>query len=113
MLRAVADILRATCRDQDTVYRLGGEEFVALFPGATVDAASRIAERMRRKVETQAHVATGRPEPITVSIGIAHLHARVTGGYKAVIDAADAAMRGAKTSGRNRVTLAQPGPDAD
>jgi diguanylate cyclase (GGDEF)-like protein len=105
VLRAVAETLCAGCRDVDTVYRLGGEEFVALFPGATLDEAARIADRMRRRVEAHAHALAGRTEPITVSIGVAVLDRRVTGGYKAVINAADAAMRGAKTTGKNRVTL--------
>lgn len=106
VLEAVAHVLQTACRDIDTVYRLGGEEFVALFPGATVDEAGRIADRMRRRVEEQARVAARRSDPITVSIGVARLEPGAVGGHLAVIDAADAAMRGAKTTGKNRVTLA-------
>ena len=106
VLRAVAELLDATCRDVDTVYRLGGEEFVALFPGATAEEAGRIADRMRRRVEVEAHRRAGLDEPITVSIGIARHDAGSREGFHAVIHAADAAMRGAKTAGRNRVTLA-------
>jgi two-component system cell cycle response regulator len=111
VLRAVAELLQSACRDVDKVYRLGGEEFVALFPGATAEEAGRIADRMRRRVEVDAHRLAGLDEPITVSIGIARHRATTPDGFRAVIDAADAAMRGAKTSGRNRVTLA-PGPHA-
>ena len=106
VLRAVAELLQSACRDVDQVYRLGGEEFVALFPGATAEEAARIADRMRRRVEVDAHRKAGLDEPVTVSIGIARYDATIVGGFRAVIDAADAAMRGAKTSGRNRVTLA-------
>jgi diguanylate cyclase (GGDEF)-like protein/PAS domain S-box-containing protein len=106
VLSAVADVLRAACRDIDSVYRLGGEEFVAIFPGASVEEAARIADRMRRRVELEVHGLAGRSEPVTVSIGVAAPEAGGAGGHLAVIDAADAAMRGAKTSGKNRVTLA-------
>jgi diguanylate cyclase (GGDEF)-like protein/PAS domain S-box-containing protein len=113
VLQAVADVLQASCRDEDVVYRLGGEEFVALFPGATVEEAGRVADRMRRRVEEQVHRRAGRTEPVTVSIGIAKLDSRTAGSHLAVIKAADAAMRGAKTTGKNRVTLAMPGSDGD
>jgi two-component system cell cycle response regulator len=106
VLAAVATVLRAACRDVDVVYRLGGEEFVAVFPDVGLEEAGRIADRMRRRVEAEAHVAAGRAEPVTVSIGVAALEPARAGGHLAVIDAADAAMRGAKTTGKNRVTLA-------
>lgn len=108
VLQGVADVLRRSCRDGDVVYRLGGEEFVALFPGATAEEAGRVADRMRRRVEEQVHAGSGLDDPITVSIGIARLDARSSGSHLAVVKAADAAMRGAKTSGKNRVTLALP-----
>ena len=113
VLQAVAQVLQDSCREGDVVYRLGGEEFVALFPGATVEEAGRVADRMRRRVEEQVHRRAGRTDPITVSIGIAKLDSRTAGSHLAVIKAADAAMRGAKTTGKNRVTLALPGADGD
>lgn len=106
VLAAVAKVLQAACRDVDKVYRLGGEEFVALFPDASVHEAGRIADRMRRRVEIEVHVLAGLVDPVTVSIGVAGFEAGAEGGHRAVIGAADAAMRGAKTTGRNRVTLA-------
>jgi diguanylate cyclase (GGDEF)-like protein/PAS domain S-box-containing protein len=106
VLAAVAQVLQASCRDVDTVYRLGGEEFVALFPDASVHEAGRIADRMRRRVETEVHGLAGLVDPVTVSIGVAGFETGAGGGHLAVIDAADAAMRGAKTTGKNRVTLA-------
>jgi diguanylate cyclase (GGDEF)-like protein len=112
VLLAVAQVLRNACRDGDVVHRLGGEEFVALFPGASAEEAGRVADRMRRRVEEHVHVAAGRLDPITESIGIARLDPRSPESHLTVVKAADAAMRGAKTSGKNGVTLALPSGDA-
>ncbi|MFZ0661064.1 MAG: sensor domain-containing diguanylate cyclase [Acidobacteriaceae bacterium] len=46
LLREVAETLRASLRKQDIVFRYGGDEFVALLPGADKRAAQYVAERL-------------------------------------------------------------------
>lgn len=106
-LRAVARALNAEVRAQDTVYRVGGEEFCVLLPGLAAAAASAIAERLRISVsEIVAPVA------LTVSVGVACFpHAALTG--EGVFDQADAAVYASKHAGKNQTTVAcgpSPGP---
>ncbi|MEM9464700.1 MAG: GGDEF domain-containing protein [Actinomycetota bacterium] len=106
-LRAVARLISASLRAEDTVYRFGGEEFVALLPGADVEAAHRVAERIRRAVESH-DFAGGPGQPggkVTVSIGVS---TSPPPDGRVMLEAADAALYRAKDRGRNQVVLAGP-----
>ncbi len=63
VLERVARVLRANIRDGDLLARYGGEEFVVAMPGADLEQALQVAERLRRAVE--------RDTPSSVSIGCA------------------------------------------
>ena len=101
VLKDVAYRIRKELRAYDLAYRLGGEEFVVLVPGATDEEALGLAEKLREAV---------RAEPIagwdvTMSFGVA-----VSGAGGFDLDAhyarADAALYEAKRLGRDRVVLA-------
>lgn len=92
-------------RHSDRLYRFGGEEFVCLLPGAGLEAAKAVAERIRKSVaETVTLVREGEVR-FTVSIGVA---ASPDGARarEAVMADADAALYLAKQRGRNRVEIA-------
>jgi diguanylate cyclase (GGDEF)-like protein len=100
VLREIAYRWRTTLRAYDLAYRLGGEEFVVLLPGATEDEARGLAESL-------AAVVRGTPiagHAITMSFGVA-----VSGAGGFDLDAqyarADAAMYAAKAAGRDRVVV--------
>ena len=84
-------------RSQDTVGRLGGEEFGVLLPGLDAKAAVGVAHRLRRAV------AGLLPEglPVTVSLGVAS----GTDDVDALLGRADECLYAAKRAGRNRVSL--------
>ena len=68
LLAAVAESMRSSTRDGDTVYRYGGDEFAVILPGANRVTAYEVAERIRHSVADQA----GRTGPrVTVSVGVA------------------------------------------
>lgn len=71
LLSAIADALKATCREYDYVARLAGDEFVVLLPGADAEGAAKRAEHFRAAIaRTGASVC---PEiPVTASLGVAH-----------------------------------------
>ncbi len=104
VLRAVAGVIATNLRSTDVVYRYGGEEFVALLPGSTVEDAYDVVERIRYAVECA--VFEGEScQPggtVTLSVGVA---AAPTGDGAMLVRAADMALYEAKTTGRNRVVV--------
>jgi diguanylate cyclase (GGDEF)-like protein len=108
VLKAVADVLRRSTRDGDTVARMGGEEFVLVLPGAGAGQAAERAEEIRRDCAGLLHVLGGETVTVTVSAGVA---AGPLGGAAsdALLDAADRALYAAKAAGRNRVVATAAG----
>jgi diguanylate cyclase (GGDEF)-like protein/PAS domain S-box-containing protein len=100
VLKTVAHLLEAVTRDSDFVARYGGEEFVLLLPHTSAEAAMRVAERCRSKVENHSWP----DRQVTASFGIATLHPGVTYNRDEFVKAADEALYASKESGRNRVT---------
>jgi diguanylate cyclase (GGDEF)-like protein len=96
VLREIAYRWRTALR----AYRLGGEEFVVLVPGASENEAAELAERLREAVRT-APIAGQR---VTMSLGVA-----VSGAGGFDLDThygrADAALYAAKAAGRDRVVV--------
>jgi diguanylate cyclase (GGDEF)-like protein len=105
-LQKVASVLRGSARDNDLVYRYGGEEFVVVFVDSRPADALTLAERLRQAVE--AAPLSGEHldpvGPVTVSIGLAMLPQHGTD-LRELIDLADKAMYRAKAAGRNRVEV--------
>jgi diguanylate cyclase (GGDEF)-like protein len=98
VLKDVAYRLRKELRAYDLAYRLGGEEFVVLVPGADLDQALELAERLRVVTESAASEGVD----VTASFGVA---ASGLDGldFAAVFEQADEALYRAKAGGRNRV----------
>lgn len=104
VLKALALILKANIRGDDTVARYGGEEFVILLSGASKYDAYRIAERIRVEVEETSFEEIGVPEKITVSFGISCFPEDGEDPIE-LLKKADQALYQAKTLGRNRVEV--------
>jgi diguanylate cyclase (GGDEF)-like protein len=94
------------CKD-DFAARFGGEEFVVLLPGAPLEGAMIVAERIRKLVEVAGSPAL--PEPgahprlSTVSCGVASCWPSETNCPDDLLESADRALYEAKAAGRNRV----------
>ena len=68
----VAQLLKAACRSEDIVCRIGGDEFAILCPTSRQEQADRLAERIREQVgERPLKLKDGRLLPISLSIGAA------------------------------------------
>lgn len=99
-LRAIADILRRTLRDTDTCGRLGGDRFGIVLADASGSGVADLAERLRHAVASDGLQQGGGVHP-TISIGIAQIDASMPSSMQ-WIDAAEAALKAAKSAGRNR-----------
>ena len=62
-IRKVADVLKANIRATDSIVRIGGDEFVIIFPYTDLACAKLIAERIRKTVAEEC-------EYVTVSVGV-------------------------------------------
>jgi diguanylate cyclase (GGDEF)-like protein len=102
VLAAVAERARGALRAGDVLARVGGEEFVALLPGATLEAAVEIAGRIRARIAGEP-VAVGEARlSVTASLGCAALLPADADGA-ALLARADAKLYEAKRAGRDRV----------
>jgi diguanylate cyclase (GGDEF)-like protein len=112
VIRNVADVLRASLREDDVPGRYGGEEFGVLLPDTPAAGAEVIAERIRKRIERTTLSRSGLRA--TISIGIAELEAQDLR-YTVAISRADRALYAAKARGRNRSVrfepASSPGPE--
>jgi diguanylate cyclase (GGDEF)-like protein len=106
VLRELGQVLLKTIRKTDIVGRFGGEEFLILLPGATVEVAQARALAVLEAVRAmEVVIPNGAPlNHITASIGVAAMPLHVARG-DALVAAADAALYQAKGQGRDRVVL--------
>lgn len=109
VLKTVSHLVEACTRDSDFVARYGGEEFVLLLPHTPPEAALRVADRCRSRIES--HHWPDRP--VTASFGVATLYADTAMSREELVKAADEALYASKAAGRNRVTHASNVENAD
>ncbi len=103
VLAEVARRIRGQLRAFDLVYRLGGEEFIVLLPGAELEDATTLAETLRAVIADEPAV-NGRS--VTASFGVAASTRGESFRYHDVFAAADTALYEAKREGRDRVCTA-------
>lgn len=95
VLRDVADRLRSCTRPEDTVARIGGDEFVVLLEDQE-DDVSRVADRIAASLRIPVDSTE-----VTASVGYAVIHGAVDPDH--LLRAADASMYAAKRTGRATV----------
>lgn len=115
VLAEVARRLRDNLRAVDLIARVGGEEFLVAMPDTAVDQARGAAERMRRIIEREPFISRLMPDArlnVTLSIGVA-VSGAATGHDQTPVtlianlrQLADIALYGAKSAGRNTVSVA-------
>jgi diguanylate cyclase (GGDEF)-like protein len=103
-LEMTAQCLKSTLRGADVASRYGGEEFCILLPQTTLEEATSIAERIRKRV-LGLRFPHGKTQPlggVTISIGVSAFH-RGLDTPEIIIRTADLALYVAKSRGKNRV----------
>jgi diguanylate cyclase (GGDEF)-like protein len=104
VLKDAAYLVRKRLRAFDLAYRLGGDEFLVLVPGASVRSATTLAKELRDALASESR-RNGR-RLVTMSFGVAASLRGETFDYGAVFARADEALYEAKRSGRDRVCVA-------
>ena len=96
ILKRITEIVNLRIRVTDSLYRIGGDEFVVILDGQDINHAAHLAEQLRTLVEANELVPG---QPVTVSVGIAELKADESA--EDWLHRADKALYGAKRNGRN------------
>lgn len=106
LLKSTVAHVQVELRKPDLLARYGGDEFVLLLPDTNVEGARLTAERIRERIATTPLQLGGKQINITASMGVATYpdHGK---DYERVFEAADNALYSSKTSGKNKVTIAE------
>lgn len=106
VLRAVGSVLQTRIRGDDVVCRYGGEEFVVILPGASLEDTWRRAEELCTRIRYLSLKHNGYPlQAVTISVGIAisPQHGTVS---DTLMKVADSALYRAKAMGRDCIVMA-------
>ena len=106
VLANVAKAAKQVLREGDVLVRYGGEEFLVILPGASIEGTADVCERIRQAIE--AMVVRDRDQDIscTISLGFGSFPATPADDETALIKVADEALYRAKNEGRNRTVEA-------
>jgi diguanylate cyclase (GGDEF)-like protein len=100
ILKRVTEIVNLRIRVTDSLYRIGGEEFVVVLDGQDIDRAARLAEQLRTLIQANELVPD---QPVTISLGVAELNDDESA--EDWLHRADEALYRAKRAGRNTTKL--------
>lgn len=104
VLKKLCSIVSANLRDENTLVRVGGEEFVILLPDTEVKIAQQIAERIRKMVsEFEMKFREGTDVKITISLGVSSM--KQNDSFKELFLRSDKALYASKQNGRNKVSI--------
>jgi diguanylate cyclase (GGDEF)-like protein len=106
LLRAVGRLIQAEFRDGDIICRFGGEEFIIIAPGTTLEVVCARAEALRLAVrELTVDFRGQRIGPVTMSFGVGVWSEGRLGLPDDLINRADQALYRAKRLGRDRIEM--------
>ncbi len=104
VLKTVSDLMKASFRKTDLLYRYGGEELVMIMPETNIEGAIIPTQRLRRSVEEYDFDYNGVKAKVTVSIGLTMNYLEFKNSTE-LLKSADESLYKAKESGRNRVII--------
>lgn len=98
----IAEVVNSFLRESDISARLGGEEFCAILPETNCEAAIKLAENMRLRIEQAIEHIGDVKLRVTASFGVAQMMS-TDQSLADIQKRADQALYNAKTMGRNRI----------
>jgi len=111
-LKHTAALLQTSVREVDRVGRFGGEEFVVLLPGMSLERAAQTAEALRAGLAAGPLTRDGEPLVLSASFGVAEWDGPNEEPSRLLLRA-DRALYRAKRAGRNRVQVTDHAPGAE
>lgn len=105
VLVQLSNILVSKFRKSDIIARIGGEEFVILFPKTKLDSAYKISEALREKVDNTEFKIADITINFTISVGLTIFDKYEDKKLSSVLKRADCALYEAKRKGRNKVVV--------
>lgn len=102
VLKDIAYVMRKELRAFDLAYRIGGEEFLVLLPGANIGEAEEFAHELHKVMGS----AQRGGQDVTMSFGVSASRYGDVFNYDRIFEQADAALYRAKETGRDRVCVA-------
>jgi len=99
----LANLLKHTLRDNDKIFRFGGEEFVLVLTRIKAHEAQRVSERILELIQKNKILYQDKEIAMTVSIGLTQMKEADT--FESVMDRADRAMYAAKKSGKAQLKV--------
>lgn len=106
LLMGAGKVIHANLRTMDIAARYGGDEFVLLIPGANLEQATVVADRIRSEFKQASSTTLKQPTPVSMSIGIATICQNRPHGADQLVALADQALYTAKEQGRDRIAAA-------
>ncbi len=101
ILKSLSDFMKKSLRDQDSLARWGGEEFMILLAETSLENAAAIADRMRAKIAETKYVYKRMKYKLTMTFGLAVFDG--SAGIEECVIKADQALLTGKRQGKNRV----------
>lgn len=102
VLKEISNIISASFRKTDMIYRYGGEELTIILPGTPLEGAQIPLERLRDKIANYNFNYNDIQTNITISIGISCFTTEIKS-QETLVEYADKALYKAKQSGRNKL----------
>lgn len=105
VLKMIAKVFKSASRSNDLIGRWGGEEFIGVFSGVSIDSLYSIAEKIRILIEKSYIIYNNKKLKVTISIGASMAKQDET--IKHLIARADELVYKSKEDGRNRVSISK------
>lgn len=101
VLKRIAEIMTTSLREQDSIGRWGGEEFIILMPETDIDGGIISTEKIRKKIAGETFIIDDKEVHLTMSFGVSVFGRDIK--LDEIVRIADKRLYKAKADGRNRV----------
>ncbi len=101
VLKLVDSIMQKNIRESDTLFRIGGEEFVLILPNTSLDQAAPTIEKLRKAVSDSGFRFKEEKVTIHISAGLTQVNEQDT--EESLFERADKGLYQAKETGRNKL----------